>query len=98
MAEYRFRRIEVTHNGETSRLYAFAYPGEKTYSLFSPEEWDLCDFPSWSLEEGGEGLLFQGGVPYGTSSFHWIDSEPCDAADEELKAAVRKLYEEEEAA
>lgn len=92
---YNVRRVDVTHNGETERRYVIVEPNETIYSLFTPSEWEGEDWPSWTLEEGGEGLLFQGGVPYGTSSFNWIDAEPCRAAYNELKAAVKKLEKEE---
>lgn len=81
----RLRRIDLTHDGRTERLYACRGDDPGWWILYAADEWKDCEDSSWELFEGddGEEIYFQGQPPVSGASWKWIDSAPTAEAEEE---------------
>ena len=85
----RFRRLDITvdspYGDHTYRLYADCSEGDK-FTLYAPTDWENYTFSDWSLDD--DGLLFQGAVVNG-ASYKWIDSAPCQEAEDKLNQRIK---------
>lgn len=90
------RRIDVTQDGRTERLFALQGDDPKWWALYSPSDWMCFLAADWTIHEDddGEKIYFQGQPPIPGANWKWIDDAPTLDAAEELEKTYDKQWAE----